>query len=116
MPDPVVFIDLKAQQARLGSRIEDAIRRVLDHGKYIMGPEIATLESQLSAFCGARHAVTCANGTEALSMVLMAWGHRSRGCRLRAIVHVHWPRPRLPLWLAQPLSLSMSGPIPSILT
>lgn len=74
MPDPVVFIDLKAQQARLGSRIEDAIRRVLDHGKYIMGPEIATLESQLSAFCGARHAVTCANGTEALSMVLMAWG------------------------------------------
>lgn len=57
-----------------GARIEDAIRRVLDHGKYIMGPEIATLESQLSAFCGARHAVTCANGTEALSMVLMAWG------------------------------------------
>ncbi|GAA0602800.1 DegT/DnrJ/EryC1/StrS aminotransferase family protein [Caenispirillum bisanense] len=74
MSDPIAFIDLKAQQARLGDRVEKAIARVLDHGQYIMGPEVATLERQLSEFCGARHAITCANGTEALVMVLMAWG------------------------------------------
>lgn len=71
---PIPFIALQAQRRRLGGRIEAAIARVLDHGQFIMGPEIRVLEERLTAFCGARHVVTCANGTEALTMVLMAWG------------------------------------------
>lgn len=72
---PVIeFIDLAAQQRRLGARLDDAIRRVLDHGKFIMGPEVAELERRLAAFCGARHAITCANGTDALALCLMAEG------------------------------------------
>jgi dTDP-4-amino-4,6-dideoxygalactose transaminase len=74
MSNPIAFIDLKAQQARLGDRIPAAINRVLEHGQYIMGPEVQTLEGQLADFCGARHAISCANGTDALVMVLMAWG------------------------------------------
>lgn len=72
--EPIAFIDLKAQQDRLRGPIEAAMARVLDHGQYIMGPEVAALEDQLAAFCGARHAITCANGTDALVLVLMAWG------------------------------------------
>lgn len=70
---PLPFNDLQAQRRRLGGRIEEAVARVLDHGQFIMGPEIRVLEDRLAAFCGARHVVTCANGTEALTMVLMAW-------------------------------------------
>lgn len=69
----IAFIDLAAQQARLRPRLEAAINRVLDHGQYIMGPEVAELERGLADFCGARHAITCANGTDALVLVLMAW-------------------------------------------
>lgn len=68
------FIDLAAQQARIRSRIEARITAVLDHGKYIMGPEVAELEAALCAFTGARHCITCASGTDALLMPLMAWG------------------------------------------
>jgi dTDP-4-amino-4,6-dideoxygalactose transaminase len=68
------FIDLKAQRRRLGSRIDDAVLRVINRGEYIMGPEITELEYQLARFCGARHAVTCASGTDALLLVLMACG------------------------------------------
>lgn len=68
------FIDLAAQRARLGSRIEDALARVLAHGAYVLGPEVAELERQLQAFCGAPHAVACANGTDALQLALMAEG------------------------------------------
>jgi len=70
----VPFIDLKAQRARIGKRMDDAILRVVDHGGYIMGPEVRELESQLAAFCGAKHCVSCANGTDALGLILMAWG------------------------------------------
>ncbi len=70
----IPFIDLQAQRAHLGGRVEAAIARVLDHGQYIMGPEVAAFEKELAAFAGARHVVSCANGTEALVMVLMAWG------------------------------------------
>jgi dTDP-4-amino-4,6-dideoxygalactose transaminase len=66
------FIDLKAQQDRIRDKIDERIKRVLDHGKYIMGPEVIELEDDLSRFCGARHVITCANGTEALMMPLMA--------------------------------------------
>ena len=72
----IPFIDLKAQRRRLGSRVDEAIARVVDHGGYIMGPEVHELESRLAAFCGAKHCVSCANGTDALGLVLMAWGIR----------------------------------------
>lgn len=71
---PIPFIDLAAQRRRLGDRIERAIGRVLDHGAFIMGPEVATLERQLAEYCGARHAITCANGTDALALVMRARG------------------------------------------
>ncbi|PRX27668.1 dTDP-4-amino-4,6-dideoxygalactose transaminase [Meinhardsimonia xiamenensis] len=70
----IAFIDLAAQQARIRERIEARIRAVLDHGNYIMGPEVAELEEKLGEFCGARHVITCANGTDALELALMALG------------------------------------------
>lgn len=76
MPDdpPLAFVDLRAQRQRLGDRVDRAIERVLDHGQFIMGPEVAELETRLAAFCGARHAVSCSSGTDALLIALMAWG------------------------------------------
>jgi dTDP-4-amino-4,6-dideoxygalactose transaminase len=70
----IPFIDVAAQRRRLGSRIDEAIGRVLGHCQFIMGPEVRALEADLAAFCGARHAVTCASGTDALLLVLMAKG------------------------------------------
>jgi dTDP-4-amino-4,6-dideoxygalactose transaminase len=66
------FIDLAAQQKRIRRELESAIGAVLDHGQYIMGPEIGLLEQQLAAFAGVRHAVSCGSGTDALLMALMA--------------------------------------------
>jgi dTDP-4-amino-4,6-dideoxygalactose transaminase len=74
MAGEIPFIDLGAQRQRLGQRVEDAILKVVRHGAYVMGPEIAALEAELSAFCGARHALSCANGTDALGLILMAKG------------------------------------------
>jgi dTDP-4-amino-4,6-dideoxygalactose transaminase len=71
---PIPFIDLDAQRRHLGSRLDAAIARVLAHGRYIMGPEVTELETQLAAFCGARHAIACASGTDALALALMAKG------------------------------------------
>ena len=71
---PIAFIDLVEQQKRIRPRLDAALARVLDHGAYIMGPEVAELERRLSAFCGARHTVSCANGTDAIVMALMAKG------------------------------------------
>jgi dTDP-4-amino-4,6-dideoxygalactose transaminase len=68
----IAFIDLAAQRAVLGDALDRAIRRVLDHGQYIMGPEVAQLEAALAEFCGARYALACSNGTDALALVLMA--------------------------------------------
>jgi dTDP-4-amino-4,6-dideoxygalactose transaminase len=68
---PIPFIDLGAQRHRLGSRIDDAVLRVLDHGNYIMGPEIGALEAALSDFCGAGRSISCSNGTDALALALM---------------------------------------------
>ena len=73
-PDPVPFIDIGAQRRRLGKSIDEAVGRVLTHCQFINGPEVAELESQLAAFAGAKYAVTCASGTDALLMVLMAKG------------------------------------------
>ncbi|MDB4442202.1 DegT/DnrJ/EryC1/StrS family aminotransferase [bacterium] len=66
------FIDLVAQQKRIRDKIESNILAVLDHGKYIMGPEIKTLEQRLADYVGVKHAIGCASGTDALLMALMA--------------------------------------------
>src|ERR1700758_143061 len=71
---PIPFIDVAAQRRRLGRAIDDAIARVLAHCQFIQGPEVRALEAELAAFCGARHAIGCSNGTDALRLVLMAWG------------------------------------------
>ncbi len=70
----IPFIDLKTQQERIKPQIEAAIARVLKHGQYILGPEVAELEKRLADFCGARFALTCASGTDALLLALMAKG------------------------------------------
>jgi dTDP-4-amino-4,6-dideoxygalactose transaminase len=71
---PIPFIDVAAQRRRLGSAIDEAVARVLTSCQFILGPEVRALESDLAAFCGARHAITCSSGTDALRLVLMAWG------------------------------------------
>jgi dTDP-4-amino-4,6-dideoxygalactose transaminase len=72
--DSIPFIDVVAQRRRLGARIDDAVRRVIDHCQFINGPEVGELERGLAEFCGARHAIGVASGTDALVMVLMAKG------------------------------------------
>ncbi|MBX9805942.1 MAG: DegT/DnrJ/EryC1/StrS aminotransferase family protein [Alphaproteobacteria bacterium] len=69
---PIQFVDLKTQLQRIRPKIDAAIKRVLDHGIFIMGPEVYELERQLAGLCGAKHAITCANGTDALGLGLMA--------------------------------------------
>jgi dTDP-4-amino-4,6-dideoxygalactose transaminase len=71
-PEPIEFVDLGAQRRHIGTRMEEAIRRVIDHGRFILGPEVAELERQLAEFCGAKHVLSCANGTDALGLALMA--------------------------------------------
>ncbi len=71
---PLPFIDVAAQRRRLGSRIDDAIARVVNHCQFINGPEVRELELDLAKFCGARHAIGVASGTDALVLVLMALG------------------------------------------
>lgn len=66
------FIDLKAQQSRIRGGIDEAIATVLEHGQYVLGPEVRQLEVELATYCDAKHAVTCANGTDALALALMA--------------------------------------------
>ena len=68
------FIDLKSQYQRLKANIDAGIQRVLDHGQYILGPEVAELEEKLAAYTGAKHCITVASGTEALLISLMALG------------------------------------------
>ena len=70
----ISFIDLAAQQTRIKKELDIQIQAVFAHGKYIMGPEVKELEVQLSKFSGAKHALTCANGTDALQLALMAIG------------------------------------------
>lgn len=74
MTTKIEFIDLKSQYANMKTSIDTRIHRVLDHGQYIMGPEVKELEEKLEAFTGSKHCITCASGTEALLMSLMALG------------------------------------------
>src|SRR6476659_11076175 len=73
-PEPVALFDIGAQRRRLGKSIDEAVARVLAHCQFINGPEVAQLEAELAAFSGAKHVVTCASGTDALLMVMMAKG------------------------------------------
>lgn len=68
------FINLKAQQARIKDKIDAGIQNVLEHGKYILGPEVFELEERLAEYTGAKYCITCANGTDALQIALMALG------------------------------------------
>jgi UDP-2-acetamido-2-deoxy-ribo-hexuluronate aminotransferase len=70
----IPFVNLAAQQDRLRPQIEEAIARVLAHGQYILGPEVAELEDKLVEYTGAAYCITCANGTDALQIALMALG------------------------------------------
>jgi dTDP-4-amino-4,6-dideoxygalactose transaminase len=71
---PIPFIDVAAQRRRLGRSIDDAVARVLAHCQFVMGPEVFELERQLARYCGARNAISCSSGTDALLLVLMAKG------------------------------------------
>jgi len=68
------FIDLGKQYSRIQEKVNDRIQTVLDHGQYILGPEVRELEQQLAAYAGVDHCVSCSSGTDALLMPLMAWG------------------------------------------
>ena len=68
------FIDLKAQYERIRPQVDERIRRVLEHGKYIMGPEVAELEERLAAYVGVKHCIGVASGTDALLIAMMALG------------------------------------------
>ena len=70
----IPFIDLKTQYGRVEDEVQNGIKAVLEHGKYIMGPEVAEVEAKLAAYVGAKHAVGCASGTDALLMALLALG------------------------------------------
>jgi dTDP-4-amino-4,6-dideoxygalactose transaminase len=68
----IPFIDLAQQQKKIRLQISQAFERILDHGQYIMGPEVLTLEQDLQQFCGAKNVISCSNGTDAMSLFLMA--------------------------------------------
>ncbi|WP_447742124.1 DegT/DnrJ/EryC1/StrS family aminotransferase [Pseudomonas laurentiana] len=70
----IEFIDLKKQQARIKDKLDAAIQKVMFHGQYILGPEVTELEEKLASFVGAKHCITCANGTDALQIALMSLG------------------------------------------
>jgi dTDP-4-amino-4,6-dideoxygalactose transaminase len=74
MSAPIPFIDLGAQRQRMGGAVEEAVAKVVASGQYILGPQVGELETQLAKFAGARHAITCSSGTDAIQMILMAKG------------------------------------------
>ena len=73
-PPMIPFIDVGAQRRRLGAAIDAAVARALGHCQFILGPEVRTFEAELAAFCGAKHVVSCASGTDALVLALRARG------------------------------------------
>ena len=73
------FIDLKAQRRRIGQRMDDAIMGAVNGGAYILGPQVKQFEDQLAAFSNVKHAIGCANGTDAIALCLMAMKQRHPG-------------------------------------
>jgi len=70
----IPFIDLGIQRERIGAKIEDAVLKVVRHGAYIMGPEVRTFEADMAKFAGAKHCLSCANGTDAIELILLGLG------------------------------------------
>ncbi len=73
MADPIQFIDLQAQRRRLGEPLNKAIQAAVEGGQWILGPQVSQLEKEIAAWAGVKHAIACANGTDALLLVLRAW-------------------------------------------
>jgi len=73
MSSPIAFIDLQAQRRRLGAALEKAVLDAVQGGQWILGPQVTRLEKELAEFAGVKHAIACANGTDALMIVLRAW-------------------------------------------
>jgi len=73
VPETIAFIDLQAQRKRLGEPLNRAIQDAVEGGQWVLGPQVAALEQQLASFAGVKHAVACANGTDALLLILKAW-------------------------------------------
>jgi len=73
MTSPIAFIDLQAQRRRLGAPLEKAVLEAVQGGQWILGPQVTRLEKELAEFAGVKHAIACANGTDALMIVLRAW-------------------------------------------
>lgn len=73
MSNPIAFIDLQAQRRRLGEPLTRAITAAVEGGQWVLGPQVVELEKRLAEFAGVKHAITCANGTDALMIVLRAW-------------------------------------------
>jgi len=71
---PIAFIDLQAQRRRLGAPLDAAIKAAVEGGQWILGPQVAQFEKDIAAWTGVKHAIACANGTDALLLVLRAWG------------------------------------------
>src|SRR6187200_1476003 len=96
----IPFIDVAAQRRRLGSAVDAAVAKVLNHCQFILGPEVRAFEAELAAFCGARNVVTCASGTDALVLA-----GRAMRCSVR---HSPFARRRKSrFWSGRPRSLSM---------
>jgi dTDP-4-amino-4,6-dideoxygalactose transaminase len=74
LSQPIPFIDLQAQRRRLGAPLEAAIKAAVEGGQWILGPQVAQFEKDIAAWTGVKHAIACANGTDALLLVLKAWG------------------------------------------
>jgi dTDP-4-amino-4,6-dideoxygalactose transaminase len=72
--DPIAFIDLQAQRRRLGAPLEAAIKAAVEGGQWILGPQVAQFEKDIAQWTGVKHAIACANGTDALLLILRAWG------------------------------------------
>lgn len=74
MSQSIAFIDLQAQRRRLGAPLDAAIRAAVEGGQWILGPQVTQFEKEVAAWAGVKHAIACANGTDALLLVLRAWG------------------------------------------
>ena len=74
MSQSIAFIDLQAQRRRLGAPLDAAIRAAVEGGQWILGPQVTQFEKDIAAWAGVKHAIACANGTDALLLVLRAWG------------------------------------------
>ncbi len=74
MTQPIAFIDLQAQRRRLGAPLEAAIKAAVEGGQWILGPQVTQFEKEIAEWAGVKHAIACANGTDALLLVLKAWG------------------------------------------